>query len=185
MACIVRPNIADSHQYRGLDWIFEYTNYDGALTTWNCGQAAAATFLTHHGKMDPVQAPTNMAWLEEHFPPDQLGGWFGTGRKPVERAVQSFGLDLVEVIGIDGIREQLDRANPVVLMLGIPSGKFLGFNLPGGHWMVAYGYEGNQVHLTNGCPMTFEEIEAGWRGIAPWWIGMNGRGLAKRTSAEQ
>ena len=56
MAHIIRPAITDPSNYRGLDWIFEYTNQDGALTTWNCGQAAAATFLTHHGAMDPVQA---------------------------------------------------------------------------------------------------------------------------------
>src|ERR1035438_7190389 len=93
MARIIRPSITEPSQYRGLEWIFEYTNQDGALSTWNCGQAAAATFLTHHGAMDPVQAAHNMAWLEKHHPPDQFAGWFGTGRRRVERIMRSFELD--------------------------------------------------------------------------------------------
>ena len=180
MACIIRPNIADPSQYRGLEWIFEYTNADGALSTWNCGQAAAATFLTHHGAMDSVQAASNMAWLEAHLPPDQLAGWFGTGRRRLERIMRSFNLDLIEVEGVEGIRRELDANNPVILMLGMSHGNFLGVNLPGGHWMVAYGYDARTVHLTNGWPMTWHEIEAGWRSIAGVWIRMNGRGLAKR-----
>jgi Peptidase_C39 like family len=180
MARIIHPTIADPSQYRGLEWIFEYTNQDGALATWNCGQAAAATFLTHHGAMDPLGAADNMAWLEKHHPPDQFAGWFGTGRRRIERIMRSFHLDLIEARGIGGIKEQLDRNNPVLLMLGMSHGKFLGVNLPGGHWMVAYGYDARNVYLTNGWPMSWHEVEAGWRSLAAIWIGMNGRGLAKR-----
>jgi hypothetical protein len=46
--------------------------------------------------------------------------------------------------------------------------------------MVAFGHDADHVHLTNGGPMTWREIEAGWRSIAGLWIGMNGRGLARR-----
>jgi Peptidase_C39 like family len=180
MPRIIRPLPANPPQYRGLESIFEYTNNDGDLSAWNCGQAAAATFLTHHGAMDPAQATSNMACLEKHHPPDQLLGWLGTGRRRIERIMRSFNLDLVEVNGIAEIRRQLDRKNPVLLMLGIPHGKYLGFNLPGGHWMVAYGYDARTVHLTNGPAMTWEEVEASWHSIAGLWIRMNGRGLAKR-----
>src|SRR5260370_33416424 len=72
MARIIRPALNDPSNYRGLEWIFEYTNQDGALTTWNCGHAAAATFLTHHGAMDPVQAALNIAWVRRHHPPHHL-----------------------------------------------------------------------------------------------------------------
>jgi hypothetical protein len=181
MARIVRPEIIDPAQYRGLNWIFEYTNQDGALTAWNCGQAACATFLTHHRLMDPGRAVDNMAWLERRHPPDQLGGYFGTGRQCVERIMRAFDLDLIEVRGVRGIEQQLERNNPVIIMHGMTHGKWLGINLPGGHWMVAYGCDASRVYLTNGWPMTWEEIEAGWRGIAGIWIRMNGRGLAKRV----
>jgi hypothetical protein len=178
MAQIIRPALADPSLYRGLDWIFEYTNYDGQLQTFNCGQAAIATFLTHHGRMDPVQAPRNMDWLEQHHPPDQFGGWFGTGRKCVERALGAFDVPAVEVAGVDAIREQLDRNNPVMLMVGLPSGKLWGFDLPGGHWMVAFGHEGERVHLTNWSTLTWDEIRSGWNSITSRWIRMSGCGLA-------
>src|SRR5260370_35163660 len=97
MARIIRPAITDPSNYRGLDWIFEYTNQDGALTTWNCGQAAAATFLTHHGAMDPVQAALNFAWLEKHHAPDQLAGWCGTRRRRIEHLMLPFNLQRPEI----------------------------------------------------------------------------------------
>jgi hypothetical protein len=180
MASIIRPDTADPSHYRGLGWILEYTNEDGGLRRWNCGQAAAATFLTYHRAVDPVPAAHIMSWLEKHHPPDQLAGWFGTGRRRVERIMRSFNLDLCEVHGTDGIQQQLARHNPVMLMLGTSQGKWLGFNLPGGHWMVAYGCDARQVYLTNGFPMTWQEIEAGWRSLAARWIRMSGVGLAKR-----
>ncbi len=180
MARIIQPAAIDRSLYRGLEWIFEYTNQDGALATWNCGQAAAATFLAHHGRMDALNAAGNMAWLEKHHPPDQVGGWFGTGRRQIERIMRAFHLDLMEVGGVDGIRRQLERDNPVLLMLGMSHGKLLGFDLPGGHWMVAYGCDATNVYLTNGWPLTWREIPGYWNTFTARWIRMNGRGLAKR-----
>jgi hypothetical protein len=180
MARIIRATSADPSQYRGLEWIFEYTNQDGALSKWNCGQAAAATFLTHHGAMDPLRAADNVVWLEQHHPPDQLAGWFGTGRRRVERMLRAFDVPVADVFGIDRLRRELERANPVILMLGMSQGNWLGFDLPGGHWMVAFGCDAQHVYLTNGRPMRWDEIEASWQCVAARWIRMNGRGLARR-----
>jgi hypothetical protein len=121
MARIIRPSLRDPSQYVGLDWIFEYTNHDGDLTTWNCGQAALATLLTHHRAMDPVEAADNMAWLEANHPPDQLAGWFGTGRKRVERALRAFHIEPITLLGEDEIRAELAKKNPVMVMVGCPS----------------------------------------------------------------
>src|SRR5205823_1875772 len=100
------------------------------------------TFLTHHGLMDPVQAMRNMTWLERHHPPDQLAGYFGTGRRCIERILRACKLDFVQVDSVEEMTQHLQRRNPVLLMVGMSSGKLLGFDLPGGHWMVAYGCEG-------------------------------------------
>lgn len=181
MASIIRPAIVDRDAYRGLDWIFEYTNHDGRLTTWNCGQAAIATFLTHHGALDPVNHQQNMEAVEANHGPDQLWGWFGTGRRRVERALAAFNVHVMPVEGEDAIRSHLEKKNPVLLMVGLPSYRLLGINLPGGHWMVAYGYENDLVHLTNWGAMTWPTIRQGWKSISARWIGMNGRGLAKRV----
>ena len=143
-------------------------------------QKANRSAITHHGKMDPVHAARNMALLEAQHPPDQFGGWFGTGRRRVERIVRSFGLDMIPVAGREAILRQIEQRNPVIMMLGMGGRKLLGVNLPSGHWMVAYGYDGRCVHFTNGWPMSWPEIEAGWRSLAAHWIRMNGRGLALR-----
>ena len=180
MARIIQPTALDRSQYRGLDWIFEYTNQDGALSRWNCGQAAAATFLTHHGIMEPLTASANMAWLEKHHPPDQVGGWFGTGRRRIERIMREFRVELMEAGGVAGIRRELERSNPVILMLGMSRGKLLGFDLPGGHWMVAFGCDAQNIYLTNGWPIPWRELPASWNTFTARWIRMNGRGLARR-----
>src|SRR4051795_2136775 len=46
MAALVEPDAGAD--YQGLAHIFEFTNWDGAHRRANCGQAACATFLTHH-----------------------------------------------------------------------------------------------------------------------------------------
>lgn len=180
MARILQPG-ADRLRYRGLQWIFEYTNQDGALSGFNCGQAAAATFLTHYGKMDSLRAAGNMAWLEQHFPPDQFAGWCGTGRRQIERSLRAFGIEPMEVRGSAGIQDQLERGNPVLVMLGMSRGRLLGVDLPGGHWMVAFGHDGDNIHLTNGWPIPIRDLPAYWNTFTARWIRMNGLGLAKRA----
>lgn len=181
MAQIIQPPIGDRNHYHGLEWIFEYTIQDGALSAWNCGQAAAATLLTHHGRMNPLKAAANMAWLERHYPPDQFGGWFGTGRQRLEGMLRAGGINAVDVIGINRIRAQLARNNPVILMLGLSFGRLLGIDLPGGHWMVAYGYDRENVYLTNGWPVRWFDLPGHWNTLTARWIRMSGRGLARRT----
>jgi hypothetical protein len=64
-------------------------------------------------------------------------------------------------------------------MLGISAGKLWNcIDLPGGHWMVAYGFDDEYVYLTNHGKMTWPEFRRGWNGLVPRLIRMNGRGLA-------
>jgi hypothetical protein len=184
MAHIIQPLTSSPSGYRGLGWIFEYTNFDGALSRYNCGQAAAASFLTHHGFMDPLRADRNMAWLERYHPPDQLAGWFGTGRHRVERILRTFHLEWTEVVGESALRHELDAGNPVILMIGISSCRRFGFDMPGGHWMLAYGYDSERVHLTNWGTMSWDELHRGWHTLTTRWIRMNGRGLTRRIAVQ-
>jgi hypothetical protein len=62
-------------------------------------------------------------------------------------------------------------------MLGVSAGKFLSFDLPGGHWMVAYGFDGDHVYLTNWGRMSWQEFHAGWNALVPRLINMRGKGL--------
>jgi hypothetical protein len=181
MASIVHGG-DDKNGYRGLAEIFEFINDDGELCYRNCGQAAAATLLTHEGVFQPASKPAMqlMRAIENAHPPDNLFGWFGSSRRCVTRICKAHGLELTPIDGEDDLRRELDRANPVIVMLGVPGGKFLGFDLPGGHWMVAYGYDQEYVYLTNCGVMTWPEFRAGWDSMVPRLIQMRRRGLACR-----
>jgi hypothetical protein len=181
MAETITPD-ADAAHYHGLPSVFGYTNDDGRLVRWNCGQAAAATFLTCYGVFapDPGRAAATMAALESVHPPDQLAGYFGTGRRRVERICRAYGVELDEVVGEAALRAALDRSRPVIIMLGVPAGRFLGVDLPGGHWVVAYGYDDGNVYLSNWGQMTWPEFNTGWDGFVPGLIRMRGRGLVAR-----
>ena len=175
----------DQSGYHGLKQIFEFINDDGELCYRNCGQAAAATLLAHEGVLQPSSKPAMllMRAIEHAHPPDNLFGWFGSSRRCVSRICKTYGVDLQAINGEDALRRELDRGNPVLVMLGVSGGKFLGYDLPGGHWMVAYGYDSENVYLTNCGTMTWEEFRAGWDSLVPRLIQMRRIGLACRKTA--
>jgi hypothetical protein len=182
MAGIVTAAEQGAADFVGLGAIFEYTNGDGALCRTNCGQAAAATFLTHYGRL-PAEADGAhrvMADLERCHPPNVLGGAFGTSRRCVARICAAFGVPVREVSGEAALRARLVRREPVIVMLGVSGGRWWRFDLPGGHWMVAYACDAGGVHLTNWGKMSWEEFRRGWGALVPRLIDMRRRGLAAR-----
>jgi hypothetical protein len=184
MAAHLLVEATDKSRYAGLESIFEYTNWDGKLCRANCGQAAAATFLTHAGLFpkDIAKACDVMTALEREHPPDQFGGFFGTGRRRVERICRAFGVRLKEICNEAKLRSQLAANRPVIVMLGVSSGRLWNrFDLPGGHWMVAYGFDNDNIYLTNHGKMTWEEFRKGWNSLVPRLIRMHGRGLVHET----
>jgi hypothetical protein len=111
MAQVITAGGRDPAGFNGLASIFEYTNDDGELVQTHCGQAAAATFLTH---------------------------CVSAGR---------------------------------VLKI---------FDLPGGHWMVAYGFNEEHVYLSNWGKMTWDEFRRHWDSLVPSLIQMRLTALALR-----
>ena len=182
MAGVVTPAEQNAADFVGLGAIFEYTNGDGDLSRTNCGQAAAATFLTHYGRLpaDVARAHHVMTFLERRHPPNVLGGVFGTSRRRVARICTVFGVPLREVSGEAALRASLARGEPVIVMLGVSAGRWWRFDLPGGHWMVAYACDANGVYLTNWGKMSWDEFRHGWDALVPRLIGMRRRGLAAR-----
>ncbi|MCI0639036.1 MAG: hypothetical protein L0Y72_14515 [Gemmataceae bacterium] len=170
--------------YCGVSSIFEYTNDDGTLCNTNCGQAAAATFLTYHGKFAPLagDAAQVMRRLEKCFPPDNLFGLFGTSRRCVERICKAHGVSVQPIAGRAALCARLRRGQPVIVMLGVSGGNFWNWDLPGGHWMVACGFDAEHVYLTNWGHMTWQEFEAGWQKLVPRMINMHGKGLAASSN---
>src|SRR5262249_14320712 len=98
----------------------------------------------------------------------------------VERICRAYDVPLREVDGEDELRVLLAAGQPVIVMLGVSGGKFWGIDLPGGHWMVAYGYDDTNVYLTNQGKMTWDEFRAGWNSFVPRLIQMRNHGLTAR-----
>jgi hypothetical protein len=180
MAGMINSGNPPGETFKGLASIFEFTNGDGKFVRTNCGQAAAATFLTFHGKFELAKdEPCGiMAAIEDRDPPDNFGGAFGTSRRRVARICRRHGIRLREVAGEDAIRDELSNGRPVIVMLGVSGGHlFNRFELPGGHWMVAYGFDADYVYLTNHGSMTWDEFRRGWASFVPRLISMRGKGL--------
>jgi hypothetical protein len=176
MASLICPGELLPQHFCGLSEIFEFTNADGKQRKFNCGQAAACTYLASRGLLKPDGAV--MRDIEKAHPPDNLGGWFGTSRYCVERICRTHGLDLSEVSGEEELRSYLGGRNPVIVMLGVPGPRFWRWQLPAGHWMVAYGFDDEFVYLSNQGRMSWDEFRVGWKSLVPRLIRMNGRGLA-------
>jgi len=175
MASLIQPDNYDLNKYHGLAQIFEFVNADGNFTRYNCGQAAACTLLTHLGRLEP--AAESMPKVENKYPPDNLGGWFGTSRRRVQRICRGLGVPTEAIKGESELKLSIEQGRPVIVMLGRPGPKFLGITMPMGHWMVAYGFDDENVYLSNHGSMTWDEFRQGWRGLVPWLIRMRQRGL--------
>src|SRR6266849_555593 len=121
MAGLIHPDDFDSNNYHGLNEIFEFVNADGRFTKFNCGQAAACTFLTHHGKLKPITE--TMPEVEHYYPPANLGGWLGTSRRRVEQVCRGVGVPTEEIAGEAELRLTLEQSRPVIVMLGVPGPK--------------------------------------------------------------
>lgn len=155
----------DPARFRGVSRLLAFENRDGRLARFNCGQAAVATLLHHLGLLGPSKdgVDAGLRPLESAHPPDLLGGWCGTGRRRIERALRAYGLTSVEVRGADALRRSLAAARPVLLMLGFPVLAWRGRTLlPGGHWMLAWGYDPEFLYLSNYGRLPWQELDRWW-----------------------
>lgn len=183
MAGLIQSDGA-SPSYRGLPSIFEFINGDGRWNKFNCGQAAACTYLTHLGRLHATEATASdvMQAVERAHPPDNLGGWLGTSRRRVERICRAHGIETDAIQGEAELRLSLINHRPVIVMLGMNWRRFLEFTVPSGHWMVAYGFDAEYIYLSNWGHMTWNQFRRGWRGFVPWLIRMQGIGLTASHS---
>ena len=173
--------------YRGLPSLFGFENSDGELTKFNCGQAAACTLLNHFHAVPAVAdgdaACALMEAVESAHPPDNLGGWFGTSRRRVERICLTHGIDLVEIDGEGELRSALVAGRPVAVMVQLAGSRFLRWQMPAGHWMVAYGFDDKQIYLSNyhDAGMPWDEFRRAWGGLVPRLVSMRNKGLVARN----
>ena len=153
MPSIVFPIGAITDKYRGLPSIYEFINSDGEHRKFNCGQAAACTILTLCEVLPPPPsdeaARLSMMSIEAQHPPDNLGGWFGTSRRRVERILRSHDIPFKAIHGEANLRETLAEGRPVMVMIGTEGPKVWKWHAPAGHWIVLYGFDEDRVYCTN------------------------------------
>jgi hypothetical protein len=170
--------------YHGVEKIFEYRNADGNQKKYNCGQAAACTYLMHNGVfsnlVDPLASQAIMAEVEHRHPPDNFGGWLGTSRRRVERICRAYGKPVEPLFGEIELRERLALMTPVIVMMGVERHTMFGWRVPAGHWMVAFGYDEQRIYLTNGRTqgMLWDEFRYGWGSLIPRFVSMRNIGLS-------
>jgi hypothetical protein len=187
MASRTFPDGADPASYRGLPSIYEFINSDGNLRRYNCGHAAGCSFLTFAGAFPNDPAPELahrvIASIEEQHPPDNMGGWFGASRRRIERMCRTNGVPFTRIRGENALRASLAAGRPVVVVIGTEGPRVLGWPLPTAHWMVAYGYDDQQIFLTNWSSpgMPWPEFRRWWSTFVPRLVSMNNRGLALTT----
>jgi hypothetical protein len=167
-------SVADGHHLHGIQAVTAYHNQDGELSSRNCGLAAAATALRYR---DLFSDP-RLASLEERFPPDILFGLFGSSKGRVCEILSAYQCSWQEIKGEDALKQSIRHHNPVLVMLRLP-GRF-----PTGHWMVAYAYDEDHVHLTNyrshDDRMGWPAFLGGWDSLLSCMIDMDNTGIALR-----
>lgn len=130
--------------------MFEFINDND----YDCGQAAAATFLAHYGMIPGNQKLLSV--IEKEFPPDIVFGWCGTSPGQVKKICEHWGLKIKETTII---------TLPMIVL--IQDGEL------GGHWAVL----DSKTHLTNyGC-ISDEEFLTLWNGVIPKLAGFNNKGF--------
>jgi hypothetical protein len=166
--------MASGSHLHGLHRLLAYRNQDGTLVEKNCGLAAAATALHHKH----LYSKHNLTHLEDEYPPDILFGLFGTSKSRVCEILSAYGCRWREVRGETALKHALRNKHLVLVMLSIPTRGIL----PAGHWMAAFAYDKQCVHLTNyhrhKDQMSWSLFREGWGSTLSAFIYMQKTGIA-------
>lgn len=141
--------------------MFEFVNDN----SYDCGQAAACTILASHGLIEAKQDA--LAEIENAYPPDVMGGLWGTSSKRVKQILEVKGLRVQQLETPFEIYNAVKNGQPVVCLLGFKWS---------GHWVVATEVIGKFIHLSNYGDATIEDFHKMISGWIPRIIGFNGRG---------
>lgn len=147
--------------------MFEFANDND----YDCGQAAACTFLAHFKYIPANQALLKV--VEKEFPPDILFGWLGTSPGQVLEICKRWGCGEIEEM--HGEMEVMAHLPAIVL---IQEGEL------GGHWTVVREKKNfedglNYVYLTNrdgGGWVEYDEFVKLWGGPIPRLAGFQLKG---------
>jgi hypothetical protein len=129
--------------------IFEYTNDGARNRATACGQAAIATLLTAWGVKSADTGNTLIREIESRYPQDVAFGNLGTSWQRMEQALKGYGLKTFWTKGLGELMNYVKAGYPAAVMLDVGRIKVPGFEGWGGHWVVAYALDNNNIYLTN------------------------------------
>ena len=136
---------------------WNYTNKDsgGLHTKTCCGQAAVYSAIRTAG------SPTmTFRTFVRTYPPDVLGGTFGSSKELIRRMLWSHGHISTNASGESELRSQLLNG-PVIVCLDINAAGNDGFGL---HWVTVFGYTASRYYLSNWTSSAIQRYKfiAGW-----------------------
>lgn len=145
--------------YKGVcDQLWEFENSDFPSTGNTCGQAAAATIITHWQKtaQDAAFRRKLVSFLYNSYGPNNAFGLLGTSwQQVVNSIIVPYKMSWRKVSGESDLRTELNKGIPVIVMLDAERlrQKGYGYNRSpvgiSGHWVVVYGYDSGYYYVTN------------------------------------
>lgn len=138
--------------FTGQPSIFQYTNTGMPTTNNSCGQAAIATILTYYRVKPQDTGYTVVREIYSRFGPDIAGGIMGTSWQRMGSALRGYGVPANWYGGEAGLKNAISLNKPCLVMLDVGAMPEEGWKSWGGHWVVAYGYDNDNVYLTNWNP---------------------------------
>ncbi len=134
------------------------TNFDFPVHDTTCGQAAAATIITHwQNTKNDANFKTQLAsYLYSNYGPNNAWGMFGTSWQQVVNSVTvPYHMSWRKSSGENDLRAELNKGIPVIVVLDAERLRQKGYDYPkakigvAAHYVVVYGYDSGYYYVTN------------------------------------
>lgn len=138
--------------------MWQFDNFDFPVHNTTCGQAAAATIITHwQGLRNDAKFKTNLAsYLYKNYGPNNLGGQLGTSWQQVVNSITiPYKMSWRKVSGENDLRAELNKKIPVIVMVDSERLRQRGYDYPkatvgiAAHYIVVYGYDSGFYFVSN------------------------------------
>jgi hypothetical protein len=144
--------------YKGLCGMWQFDNFDFPVTNTTCGQAAAATIITHWQRLrnDEKFKKDLASYLYNNYGPNNAGGHLGTSWQQVVNSITGpYKMSWRKTSGEADLRAELNKGIPVIVMVDSARLRQRGYDYPpatvgiGAHYIVVYGYDSGFYFVTN------------------------------------
>jgi hypothetical protein len=138
--------------------MWQFDNFDFPSTNNTCGQAAAATIITHwyDKRGDDAFKKGVASFLYNNYGPNNAFGMFGTSWQQVVNSVAvGYKMNWRKVTGESDLRAELNKGIPVIVIVDSERLRQKGYDYPratvgiAAHYIVVYGYDSGFYYVSN------------------------------------